>query len=214
MQTLQQAFGQNLKYIRKAKGLTQDELATLTGNACRQIARIESGTSFPSGKLLENLCKMLHTSPQVLFNFPQNSYTHQSDFKIKRLGNFAKITPLKGVGHDELKIPIKNVPVFFASTSQKFKKTILVDFFEDKQQTKTEIFFPDGSSKLLLYNDFEKEIEKLIEQLISKSETMSPETLSIIRLALNSLECTQSRRRLIKELLKIEEKEQKKMRIF
>lgn len=206
MQTLQQAFGQNLKYVRKLKGLTQDELATLTGNACRQIARIESGASFPSGKLLENLCKMLHTSPQVLFNFPQNSCRHQSDFKIKRLGNFAKITPLKDFGFNELKIPIKNVDEFFSSTSKKFKKTILVDFFDDKKQTKTEIFFPDGSSKLLQHNDFQEEIENFIEQLISKSETMSHKTLTIIRLALNSLECTQSRRKLIRELLKIDEK--------
>ena len=210
MQTLQQAFGQNLKYIRKTKGLTQDELATLTGNACRQIARIESGTSFPSGKLLENLCKMLHTSPQVLFSFPQNNYSHQPDFKIKKLGNFVKIIPQKDFELGEFKIPLKNVSDFFATTSQKLKKTILVDFYADKKQTKTEIFFPDGSSKLLPYNNFQNEIENFIEQILLKSETMSKQTLTIIRLALNSPECTQSRRRLIKELLKIDEKVQKK----
>ena len=71
MQTLQKSFGEKLKTIRKSKGLTQDELAALTGNGIRQIVRIENGASFPSGKLLENLCKTLHTSPQVFFSFSQ-----------------------------------------------------------------------------------------------------------------------------------------------
>ena len=206
MQTLQKSFGEKLKTIRKSKGLTQDELAALTGNGIRQIVRIENGASFPSGKLLENLCKTLHTSPQVFFSFSQEIYTHQTDFKLQKLGNFVKITSSPPFDQVCTKIPQKNAPDFFAKIATNEKRPILVDFYAEQAFLKTQIYFPDGSSKLLPHNKLQPEIDDLIKKILSKNFETSKESITIIRLALSSTTCTQSRRRLIRELLKIDEK--------
>lgn len=47
--------GHNLKLIRKAKGITQEDLASIIGIHPRQLSKIETGEHFPSCKTLEKL---------------------------------------------------------------------------------------------------------------------------------------------------------------
>ena len=49
----------NLAKIRKAKGLTQDKLATLSGVPRVSIARYETGKVSPNARILERLAMAL-----------------------------------------------------------------------------------------------------------------------------------------------------------
>ena len=66
---LKTAFGENLKYIRKSKGYTQEKLAEFLGISHRQLSRIESGDNFPSVETLEKISLYLETDLKTLFDF-------------------------------------------------------------------------------------------------------------------------------------------------
>ncbi len=59
-------FGARLKQFRKAKGLTQAQLAHQAGISRVSLARIEAGTHFPRLKTLTSLARALQISPSQL----------------------------------------------------------------------------------------------------------------------------------------------------
>ena len=65
-------FGQNLKFIRKEKGFTQEQLSEMINLDIRQYSRIETGKGFPSLSTLERLCDTLDIDPAYLFDFSPN----------------------------------------------------------------------------------------------------------------------------------------------
>ena len=69
MPTFKQAFGFNLKLLRKNKNITQEKLSELIELHPRQLSKIETGSHFPSCKTIEKLCQALDISPKVLFDF-------------------------------------------------------------------------------------------------------------------------------------------------
>ena len=56
------AFGQKLKQIRKAKNLTQAQLAELAGANEKHISKIETGVYFPTYATLIKILKALNLS--------------------------------------------------------------------------------------------------------------------------------------------------------
>ncbi len=66
--SLKKIFAENLKKIRKQRGLTQEGLAELVNVAPRHISFIETAKSFPSCELLERLSKVLNTSFSEFFD--------------------------------------------------------------------------------------------------------------------------------------------------
>lgn len=73
---------ENIRYLRKALGLSQDELASLTGYTSRSsIAKIESGAVDLSQSKIEAFAKALHTTPQKLMD---DDYTGYEDADIYR----------------------------------------------------------------------------------------------------------------------------------
>lgn len=69
--SLKKSFAQNLKQLRKRKGLTQEELAELVEVAPRHISFIETARSFPSCDLLERISNVLNIEYAELFNFEE-----------------------------------------------------------------------------------------------------------------------------------------------
>jgi len=78
MPTIKDCFGQNLKYLRKEKGFTQEQLSERINIDIRQYSRIETGKSFPSFGTLEKICEALEIEPVNLFNF-----NHEKEVYIK-----------------------------------------------------------------------------------------------------------------------------------
>lgn len=61
--------GENLKYERKLKGLTQKQVAEQLNMTQQQYSRFENGVFELNYDLIVSLCKMLDTTPNELFDF-------------------------------------------------------------------------------------------------------------------------------------------------
>ena len=66
-------FGRRLKEIRKAKGLTQSQLAELSNIEVMSISRIENGTHFPKKENIESFAKVLKVEVKDLFDYKTNT---------------------------------------------------------------------------------------------------------------------------------------------
>ena len=62
-------FGIRLQEIRKAKGLTQAQLADMTALDVKTISRIECGARFPLKENIEKFVKVLDCNIKDLFDF-------------------------------------------------------------------------------------------------------------------------------------------------
>lgn len=61
-------FGQKIYFLRTKRGLTQTELAKLTGLSQGRIAQYEKGNTAPAGKALIDLSKALNIKPEILID--------------------------------------------------------------------------------------------------------------------------------------------------
>jgi transcriptional regulator with XRE-family HTH domain len=60
-------FGLNLKYYRKQRHLSQEQLAEKVNISPKHLSTIETGATFVSAELLERLTENLHVSASALF---------------------------------------------------------------------------------------------------------------------------------------------------
>ena len=61
-------FSQKVYFLRKKRGLTQAELAKLTGLSQGAISQFELGKITPNAKALLNLSKVFNIDPVLLMN--------------------------------------------------------------------------------------------------------------------------------------------------
>ena len=66
-------LGVRVQALRKAKNLTQAELAVLIHRSVEALAKVETGRSFPSHKTLQNLSEVLEIPLHSLFQFDEDS---------------------------------------------------------------------------------------------------------------------------------------------
>jgi transcriptional regulator with XRE-family HTH domain len=64
--TWEAIVGANIRRLRKAKGLTQEELAHEAGMAMRYVAGVERGEENPSLKFLVKIAEALSVEPATL----------------------------------------------------------------------------------------------------------------------------------------------------
>lgn len=65
---LRDLFATNLRRLRHARGLSQDELADEAGVSRSYLAQIETGTSFHASlKIIGKLARALHAEPAEFF---------------------------------------------------------------------------------------------------------------------------------------------------
>lgn len=69
MANLKHTFGRKLKALRKAKGLTQEQLADQTELTVESISNIERGIFGPKFDNLERIAKVLDVQVKELFEF-------------------------------------------------------------------------------------------------------------------------------------------------
>lgn len=65
--TIEECFANNLRRFRKENGLTQSELADLSGISFKYIYKLETGESNPSIRMVDILAKTLGVSPISFF---------------------------------------------------------------------------------------------------------------------------------------------------
>ena len=62
---------QNLRQIRKARGLSQTALAQMVGCSQPTIAKIERGEANPTQDMIERIAAKLEVTPALLFGMPE-----------------------------------------------------------------------------------------------------------------------------------------------
>ncbi|MGG7177345.1 helix-turn-helix domain-containing protein [Clostridium paraputrificum] len=62
-------IGEIILRLRKEKGITQDQLASMVGISAGAVSKWENGNSTPDISLLSPLARALNTTPDVLLNF-------------------------------------------------------------------------------------------------------------------------------------------------
>lgn len=68
---LQRKLGQRIASLRKARKLTQEQLAEAIGYSVEFISLVERGVNAPSVAGLEKFAKILKTEVKELFNFEE-----------------------------------------------------------------------------------------------------------------------------------------------
>lgn len=90
--------GINLKKLRKAKNLTQENLAEILNMQTQSITFIETGRTFISSEVLANLCNYFDVEPSFFFK-SRNIESSEQEINIKK-----EITKLlSGFNYEELR---------------------------------------------------------------------------------------------------------------
>ena len=79
---IKSVFGTNIKYYRKKKKLSQEELSEQVGITPKHLSTIETGATFVSADLLERLTKRLGVSASALFYTVKEKSTDDSMLTI------------------------------------------------------------------------------------------------------------------------------------
>ena len=69
MGDLKEKFGKNLRFIRRQRDLTQEQLAELMGLSVEFISNVERGINAPSFNTLEQFEKVLDMPVSEMFRF-------------------------------------------------------------------------------------------------------------------------------------------------
>lgn len=76
-------LGENIKNLRKAKGLSQEKLAEIIGLERDSLSSIETGRSFTSSEVLANLANYFNVEISLLFKSGYIEHPDK-DFNLKK----------------------------------------------------------------------------------------------------------------------------------
>jgi len=87
MDSIRKVVGQKIRYIRKAKKLTQEELGNLCGLSYKFISDVERGKQNASLDSIASIAKGLNVQLATLFNFqePQTKQNIYPDFYLSNI---------------------------------------------------------------------------------------------------------------------------------
>ncbi|MCG2709597.1 MAG: helix-turn-helix domain-containing protein [Thermodesulfovibrionales bacterium] len=99
MRTTKELLGARIKELRKAKGLSQEELSEKVGIDSKHLSRIEVGKSYPSLDTLEKIANALNVEIKDLFEFMHLSRGKELTDNVSKL--------LKEAGEDKQRLIMK-----------------------------------------------------------------------------------------------------------
>lgn len=97
---IRKQLGARIKEIRKARGLSQEDLAERVGIEAKHLSRIEVGGSYPSLDRLAKLAKALNVEMKDFFEFAHES---RNSSELREVLN----SLMKEATEEQLKIAIK-----------------------------------------------------------------------------------------------------------
>ena len=72
-------LAENIKAIRKQRGMTQEELATRLNVVRQTVSKWEKGLSVPDADLLKRIAEILETNVSTLFGAPISTETNTNE---------------------------------------------------------------------------------------------------------------------------------------
>lgn len=210
MTYLKQAFGQNLRLLRKARGLTQEKLAELVNLNQRQLTRIENGTSFVSSDVLEKLVMALNIEIKELFDFnlkeiilSKTGSDNIPHYRVIKNDNVIRIQKFK-LENEKPKVEEEKIidapDKYLINVAKKLNKPITAQHFKDEKVYLTYIYHPNGKIDLIRHqhNETENEKNKLVEDFLNKIKKIidNEQQIKYINLAFDSLTSKKAREKL------------------
>lgn len=164
MQNIKEAFGGNIRRIRKSKKLTIESFSEMLEITPRQLSKIESGETFLTAETLCKISVSLDVSLQMLFDFEWDDKLMHYDegkyikhhFKVVRNDEVVKIRSLPALAGFNINktVPLGQIPSFLIEFTKKNNMTIYVDYFINKERKQIYKVSPDG--KILAWLDEKK----------------------------------------------------------
>ncbi len=198
MKDLKEAFGLQLRKIRKERKLTQEVLSEILELSPRQLIRIETGENFPSVETLSKISLLLNVDLKSLFDFEWDEdvmylATGTYNKPVLRLVRNGDFFTNKQCSQADINIP-KQIPTndseaLMLKMAKNINKPITVEYFDDKRRTSIKTFYPNGTVKdVLSKNEFlnsEKYdcINKKVKELSKNSNK-----LDFVKLAIEALD--------------------------
>lgn len=111
----QESFGQRLARLRRARGLTQRQLAAATGISQRMIAYYETRVVSPPADVITKLVDALHASADDLLGVkPRAAASPEPPLTTVELRLWRKFRELRHLREDERRAVLKVVDSFLA----------------------------------------------------------------------------------------------------
>lgn len=190
--------GNNIKLLRKARNITQEELAETIGIHSRQLSKIETGEHFPSCKTLEKLCVALDVTPKVLFDFEflldenEGALTGTDNTVAFRVNSTASgqsnIYNLRPDNLNKESMPKTSTDESMAKTAKAINKPIFVEYFEENKASKIVVFYPDGREKVIKNSvDVEAKQNMIYFMTEIKKIAKEPHAVDFLKTSIESL---------------------------
>ena len=192
MTNFKNGVGSNIKYLRKVRNITQEDLAGIIGIHSRQLSKIETGEHFPSCKTLEKVCITLDVQPKELFDFDfltnefegaLNGTNNEAAFQVSKS---SKSNVYKLYGDETKEKPCTDKTM--ANTAKALNRPVFVEYFDEKKSSKIVVFYPDGKEKVIR-NSQNAEAQRNLNYMVSEFRKISKDKASseFIKLALDAL---------------------------
>ncbi len=205
MDKVKQLFGQRIKFLRKTRHMTQEQLAERLGLNVRQISRIESGVNFVSLDTMKMLSVIFNVNISELFNISITPDEILLSCKDKIL-HYTAVDTDKGTKFtktgDSDSFYIKNFVYdkkdeSLSDIAKKCNHQLTVSYMKNNEATADIIYFPNGDFKVYKRQNFfriDYKLTKLFNEIIkiSKNELM----LDFIKTAVNACRSLAARKRL------------------
>jgi len=88
-------IGDNIKFFRGQKGMTQEQLAELLGISHQSVSKWESGITIPDVMLLPELAKIFHVSIDDIFGYIDSDEVHNVQSLMRRIDDATQHSDLK-----------------------------------------------------------------------------------------------------------------------
>lgn len=85
MKTVKKLLGERIKELRKARGLSQEQLTDQLGIDSKHLSRIEVGNSYPSMDTLADIAAALQVEMKEFFDFEHRNSTKELAQSIVRM---------------------------------------------------------------------------------------------------------------------------------
>lgn len=198
MTNFKTGVGTNIKLLRKAKSITQEDLAGIIGIHSRQLSKIETGEHFPSCKTLEKICITLNVSPVDLFDFEFLTEENEGamtgtgsaiSFQVSKT-NKANVYQLFGEGKEKNKICTDES---MSKTAKTLNVPIYVEYFDEKRASKIVVFYPDGKEKVIK-NSVDVEYQQNVNSMVNafRKVAKNKRESEFVKLALEALKSDDS----------------------
>lgn len=155
---MEQKISLNIARLRKAKGMTQEQLAAALGISPPAVSKWETGSSCPDITLLCPLARALNTNVDTLLSFEE---TLPDEEMIKQINELMEITQAQGISVSEPKLQ-QLLHRYPSSTSLKYNAAMLLTMFE--------VYYPGSSAEQKA--DWKKQRQTLLEAV--RADTSSP----------------------------------------